>query len=350
MSDNKKYYYLKLKDSFFSSEEMKILAAQKNGSEYQLLYTKLMLLSVKSEGRLEFRHGVPYDAEMLSSILDVDIDTIKAGIELFAKLHLVEMLETGVIFMSDIQNMIGKSSTEAERKLEYRKRIEKEYSRKNKIPFIENYTNKKRYGGNYYIVFDRDKKQCIICGSKDNLMVHHVYGYIPEKPENNDANKLVTLCQICHGKAHSKDEEIIELIMGHLSGQIKLLSQKCPPEIELDTEKEKEKDIKSRFAPPQLPDIILYMGTLEGYEYNDATSMFDYYTANGWMVGRSKMKDWKAACRTWMRNKNKWNKNKKEDKSNRQTAIAGNNVSDHARRLQEKMDRESEGFIVPEDF
>ena len=126
MSDNKKYYYLKLKDGFFSSDEMKILSSQKNGAEYQLLYMKLTLLSVKSEGRLEFRHGVPYDAEMLSSVLDVGIDTVKAGIELFAKLRLVEMLETGVIFMSDIQNMIGHGSSEAERKAAYRLRIEGE--------------------------------------------------------------------------------------------------------------------------------------------------------------------------------------------------------------------------------
>lgn len=126
MSDNKKYYYLKLKDGFISSEEMRIIASQKNGADYQLLYMKLTLLSVKSEGRLEFRHGVPYDAEMLSSVLDVNIDTVKTGIELFAKLRLVEMLDTGVIFMSDIQSMIGHGSSEAERKAAYRKRISSE--------------------------------------------------------------------------------------------------------------------------------------------------------------------------------------------------------------------------------
>ena len=35
MSDNKKYYYLKLKEDFFDSEEMKVLESMPNGVEYQ---------------------------------------------------------------------------------------------------------------------------------------------------------------------------------------------------------------------------------------------------------------------------------------------------------------------------
>ena len=41
MSDNKKYYYMKLKDTFFDSEEMKLLESQKNGIVYQNFYMKI---------------------------------------------------------------------------------------------------------------------------------------------------------------------------------------------------------------------------------------------------------------------------------------------------------------------
>jgi hypothetical protein len=34
----------------------------------------------------------------------------------------------------------------------------------------------------------------------------------------------------------------------------------------------------------------------------DAERFIDYYTSNGWLVGKNKMKDWKAAVRTWERN------------------------------------------------
>jgi DNA-binding MarR family transcriptional regulator len=40
-----------------------------------------------------------------------------------------------------------------------------------------------------------------------------------------------------------------------------------------------------------------------------AESFFDFYTSNGWMVGKNKMKDYKSAIRNWIRNDKKFNKN-----------------------------------------
>ena len=34
----------------------------------------------------------------------------------------------------------------------------------------------------------------------------------------------------------------------------------------------------------------------------DAEKFVDYYTSNGWMVGKNQMKDWEAAVRTWEKN------------------------------------------------
>lgn len=123
MSDNKKYYYLKLKDSFFDSEEMKILESQKNGTQYQNLYLKLCLLSLKSEGKLMFKDCLPYDLNMISTVLRVDIDTVKTGCELFQKLGLIDIMDSGLIFMSDIQSLIGAGSSEGDRKKLYREKI-----------------------------------------------------------------------------------------------------------------------------------------------------------------------------------------------------------------------------------
>ncbi len=123
MSDSRKYYYIKLKDNFFDSEEMKILESQKNGVEYQNLYLKLCLLSLKSGGKLVFKDCIPYDIEMLSTITRVGIDTVKTGIELFSRLGLVDIADNDVLFMSDIQTLIGQSSTEADRIRKYRESI-----------------------------------------------------------------------------------------------------------------------------------------------------------------------------------------------------------------------------------
>ena len=126
MSDNKKYYYLKLNDKFFDSEEMKVLESQVNGMKYQNLYLKLCLLSLKSGGRLIFKDCIPYDIQMLSTVLRVDMDTVKTGVEIFERMKLIDIMPTGVIYMLDIQSLIGHGSSEGDRKKIYRENIEKE--------------------------------------------------------------------------------------------------------------------------------------------------------------------------------------------------------------------------------
>ena len=55
-----------------------------------------------------------------------------------------------------------------------------------------------------------------------------------------------------------------------------------------------------RFTPPTLEDVTAYC--IERANNIDAQHFIDYYTSNGWLVGKNKMKDWKAAVRTWERN------------------------------------------------
>ena len=76
---------------------------------------------------------------------------------------------------------------------------------------------------------------------------------------------------------------------------------------EKEKEKEKEKDsdmadkppTRHGFSPPSLDDVRDYC---RGKGYNvDPERFVDYYTSNGWKVGRNPMKDWKAAVRSWER-------------------------------------------------
>jgi len=52
-----------------------------------------------------------------------------------------------------------------------------------------------------------------------------------------------------------------------------------------------------RFVPPTLDQVIYYCN--ERLNNVDSNKFIDHYTSNGWMVGKNKMKDWKAAVRTW---------------------------------------------------
>ncbi|MCT4604903.1 MAG: phage replisome organizer N-terminal domain-containing protein [Marinisporobacter sp.] len=123
MADNKKYYYLKLKENFFDSKEIKVLEAMDNGYKYSNLLLKLYLQSLKYEGKLCFNEFIPYNEEMIAAVTRMDIDTVRVAISIFNQLKLIEVLDDGTIFMLSIQEFIGKSSTEAERKRKYRKKI-----------------------------------------------------------------------------------------------------------------------------------------------------------------------------------------------------------------------------------
>ncbi|MBU3188724.1 phage replisome organizer N-terminal domain-containing protein [Clostridium bowmanii] len=124
MSDNKKYYYLKLKDNFFDSEEMKIVKAMDNGYEYACILLEMYLKSLKNDGKLIFQDTIPYNPKMLSIVLGHNIAIIEKAIKIFDELNLIELLESGEIFILNIQCYIGKSSTEADRIKTYRKSIE----------------------------------------------------------------------------------------------------------------------------------------------------------------------------------------------------------------------------------
>ena len=242
MSDNKKYYYLRLKDNFFDSDELKILESMKDGYLYSNILLKLYLRSLKNDGKLVVNDRIPYNAEMLASVTGHQIGTVKQALSIFKDLGLIDVLENGAIYMLDIQNFIGKGSSEADRKREYRQRI-----------------------------------------------------------ETDRTNVQTNLRQI---------------------------SEKSPPEIEIKLEKEIkiEKEIDSsastttkrkRFEKPSISDIKQYC--MERNNNVNAEHFFDYYESNGWKVGKNSMKDWKAAVRTWERSeyrKPTVKKNSKEDAIN----------------------------------
>jgi predicted phage replisome organizer len=68
MSDNKKYYYLKLRDNFFDNDDIAILESMPDGILYSNILLKLYLRSLKNNGKLMFNDRIPYNAQMLSTI------------------------------------------------------------------------------------------------------------------------------------------------------------------------------------------------------------------------------------------------------------------------------------------
>lgn len=126
MADNKKYYYLKLKENFFDSDEMILLESMPDGYRYSNILLKMYLRSLKDEGRLMLSGKIPYSPEMLATVVRQPVGVVKEALHIFQELGLVSVLDTGAIYMMDIQNFIGKSSTEADRIRAYRAKVELE--------------------------------------------------------------------------------------------------------------------------------------------------------------------------------------------------------------------------------
>ena len=116
MSDNRKYYYLKLKENYFDDDSIVLLESMQDGVLYSNILLKLYLKSLKHGGRLQLDENIPYTAQMIATITRQQIGTVERALQIFLKLGLVEVLDSGTFYMSNIELLIGQSSTEAERK------------------------------------------------------------------------------------------------------------------------------------------------------------------------------------------------------------------------------------------
>ncbi|MCE5295394.1 MAG: phage replisome organizer N-terminal domain-containing protein [Chlamydiales bacterium] len=126
MSDNKRYYYLKLKDNFFDSDELMVLESLPDGYMYSNILLKLYLRGLKNDGKLMVNERIPYNSTMLATVTRHPVAVVEKAIKIFIDLGLIEVMENGAIYLLDIQNYIGESSTEADRKRRYREKIESE--------------------------------------------------------------------------------------------------------------------------------------------------------------------------------------------------------------------------------
>lgn len=118
-----RYFYLMLKDNFYDSDDMVLLESMENGYKYSNILLKLYLKSLKDKGKLMYKDRIPYSIEMLAKLTRHDPDVVRRAIEIFQQMGIIEILDNGAIFMMDIENYIGKSSTEADRRRAYDRRI-----------------------------------------------------------------------------------------------------------------------------------------------------------------------------------------------------------------------------------
>lgn len=128
MSEQKRYYWIKLKTDFFNQEAVDLLLSQPNGCQYVVLYQMLCLNTANNNGEMSTRVGemiVPYNIDkIVRDTKYFDHDTVTVALELFKRLGLIYQEENGVLRITDSVKMVGyeSASREAVKKREYRMR------------------------------------------------------------------------------------------------------------------------------------------------------------------------------------------------------------------------------------
>lgn len=125
MSQNKRYYWIKLKTNFFNLDEIDFLLSQTNGCEYIVLYQMLCLNTANSNGELRSKVGemiIPYDIDkIVRETRYFNRDTIIVALELFKKLNLIYTQEDNILRITNFDDMVGSETKWAEQKRNQRK-------------------------------------------------------------------------------------------------------------------------------------------------------------------------------------------------------------------------------------
>lgn len=113
MAENKKFYWLKLKEGFFGDKEIKKLRKLAGGDTYTIIYLKLMLLSLRENGRLYFEGIEETFYEELALEIDEESENVKFTLLYLQKTGLLEEISDVEAFLTQIPECVGSETEKA---------------------------------------------------------------------------------------------------------------------------------------------------------------------------------------------------------------------------------------------
>lgn len=132
MATGKRYYWIKLKDSFMNSEVVDFLMSQPDGANYVVLYQMLCLKTVNTGGRLTCQIGdiiIPFDVGKIQRDCKYfTLDTIRVALCLYKQLGPIYEEQDGTLVLSNHAEMVG-----SETDYSAQKRLQRE-NRRRQIP------------------------------------------------------------------------------------------------------------------------------------------------------------------------------------------------------------------------
>ena len=107
MAESKKYFYMRLKENFFDEADIVALESLPDGILYSNILLKLYLKSLRDDGRLMLRGTIPYSTSMIAALTRHKEETVEKALKIFKDMNIIEVLDSGAIFMLEVQNYIG---------------------------------------------------------------------------------------------------------------------------------------------------------------------------------------------------------------------------------------------------
>ena len=255
---NKRYYWLKLKNDFFAQPKIKKLRKIAGGDTYTLIYLKLQLLSLQREGILIFEGIEDNFVEEMALTIDEDVENVKVTLSYLMAQGLVEEVEKDTFLLPETVDNTGSETSSTRRSRESRK-------------------NNKALQCNTYAT-----------------------------PMQQQRNILQQICNTEKEKEIEIELDIEKDIEKELDIELDF-SQSVKDEL-TTTKKTETTTTNNTFTPPTIKEVESYC--LERKNNINSEKFIDYYTANGWLVGKNKMKDWKACLRNWEKNNKKYENEK----------------------------------------
>ena len=118
----KRYYWLKLYDSFFDNKTSKFLRKLPDGDKILLVYLKLQLKLLKSEGIFIYEHLCDSLADEIALTLDEDVNIIRLLLTALEKTKTIEFFDENTFMLSEMQDLIGSEGSSAARVRKHREK------------------------------------------------------------------------------------------------------------------------------------------------------------------------------------------------------------------------------------
>lgn len=122
MMSEKRYYWLKLYDTFFDNKTSKFLRKLPDGDKILICYLKFQLKLLKTEGVFIYENLYDSVAEEIALFLDEDVNIVKLLLTALEKANAIEKLNENTYMLTEMQDLIGSEGSSAARARRHRQK------------------------------------------------------------------------------------------------------------------------------------------------------------------------------------------------------------------------------------